>query len=91
MSELDTMTLFPRAADGHIDLENGNYRDIIPTNMRVSYEKEICFDLGVVMVMTNEGRVKGHRYKAFDYTSKKVIPKNIGIERSKKILVGLKV
>ena len=43
--------------------------------MRVKYEKEICFDLGVEIIMTKEVNVEGCRCKAFECTSKTVIPK----------------
>ena len=69
------ITLFPKAVDDRVDLDKGKYHDIIPTNMRDKYEKEICFALGVTMIMTKEGNVKGCRCKAFDYTSKTVISK----------------
>ena len=64
--------------------------------MRVKYEKEICFDLGVEMIMTKEGNVEGRRCKAFECTSKTVIPKKDWNQKIKeeinrvKILVGNK-
>ena len=75
MSKLDTITLFPRAADGCVDLKNSNYQDIVPINIKIKYEKEIFFAFGTAMVMTNKGRVEGCQCREFEYTSKTVISK----------------
>ena len=68
------MTNFLRTEDGKLDLENGFYHEIKPTNMKVKYNKEVCFALGVAMVRTLDGKFEGRRCKAYNYTKKLVVP-----------------
>ena len=72
ISELDHVTTFPRAEDGRFNLDNGSYRVVKPTNMRVKYKKEVSFALGVAMVRTLDGKVKGRQCKAYNYTKKQL-------------------
>ena len=62
-----------RAGDGKLDLENGKYREVKPTNTRVKYKKEACFALVVSMVRTLGGKVEGRRCNAYNHTSKTVV------------------
>ena len=71
--ELDYVTQFPRASDGTLDIQNGEYRDIRPTKTKVKYDKEIRFALGVAMVQMNDGTVIGKRCKPYDYTNRNII------------------
>ena len=57
------MTIFPGVGDSKLDLENGLYCDLKPTNLRVKYKKEVCFAVGIVMVQTIDGYVEGWRFK----------------------------
>ena len=68
------MLLFPRAPDGTIDLVNGKYRRSKPINMKVKYEKEIRFALGVAMIKRSDGLVSGQWLPDFYYKGKTIIP-----------------
>ena len=73
-AEAKTVTTFPRAPDGRVDLVNGVYREIQPTNTKVKYDKEVRFALGVAMVKTIDNKIEGRRLEPFDYTNKTIIP-----------------
>ena len=76
MSELDTVTVFPRDENSRINITSGEYRDVNATQTNVKYAKEVWFALRVAMVKTTAGKIEGRRCELFDYTNKTIIPKD---------------
>ena len=55
-----------------LDIENLIYRDSRPTNMKVKYEREFRFCLGVAMVKKLNGVVEGRRCDPYNYTGRTI-------------------
>lgn len=64
---------FLRNKDGKVVKENGEYRSEQTKVLKVKYEKEARFCLGVAMKIDADGKEHGCRLPPFNYTQKKVI------------------
>ena len=64
---------FLRNKDGKVVKENGEYRSEQTKVLKVKYEKEARFCLGVAMKIDEDGKEYACRLSIFNYTQKKVI------------------